>query len=112
MEQKRIHYYCDLCEELCSMKKGNSINDQFSLCNSCFIEYLKLYIRRQKYHPQLWTSNDYQQQKEIVLEKWEELLTEFNKLLPLARKRGGTLGHRIGSVRASMASKIDLIRDY
>ena len=112
MEKKRIHYYCDLCDELCSMEESNGINDQFSLCNSCFIEYLKLHIRRQKCHPQLWTSNDYQQQKEIVLEKWEELLTEFNMLLPLARKRGGTLGYRIGSVRASIARKIDLIRDY
>ena len=112
METEKIHYSCTICEELCSMKKGNSINDQFSLCNSCFIEYLKLYIRKQTCYPELWTPHDYQKQKEIVLEKWEELLTEFNKLLPLAKKRGGTLGHRIGSVRASMARKIDLIRDY
>jgi len=112
MEKKRIHYYCDLCDELCSMEESNSINNQFCLCNSCFIEYLKLYIKRQKCHPQLWTSNDYQKQKEIVLAQWEVLHTELNKLLPLARKRGGTLGHRIGSVKASMARKIDLIREY
>lgn len=112
MKQKTIHYYCDVCEELCSTKEYNSLNNQFHLCNSCFIEYLKLYMKRKKYHPELWTPNDYQKQKETVLEQWVKFESEFNKLLPLARKRGGTLGHRIGSIRASLARKIDLIRDY
>ena len=41
----------------------------------------------------------YIEQEKIVFEKWESLISELNQLLEIARKKGGTLGHKVGSMR-------------
>lgn len=38
-------------------------------------------------------------QKQIVLEKWTELIVELDNYLNLAKKTGGTLSHKVGSMR-------------
>ena len=38
-------------------------------------------------------------QEEIVFEKWNELINELTILLDIGKKRGGTLGHKIGGMR-------------
>ena len=38
-------------------------------------------------------------QKKIVLNKWDELINELSIFLENGRNCGGTLGHRIGSMR-------------
>lgn len=39
------------------------------------------------------------EQREIVFEKWEELINELTKLLVYGKEAGGTMGHKIGSMR-------------
>lgn len=39
------------------------------------------------------------EQSEIVFEKWEELINELTKLLVYGKEAGGTMGHKIGSMR-------------
>lgn len=38
-------------------------------------------------------------QREIVFEKWEELINELTILLVYGKEAGGTMGHKIGSMR-------------
>lgn len=42
---------------------------------------------------------DFWEQKKIVIEKWENLEKELEKLLILAKKVGGTKGHNVGSIK-------------
>lgn len=57
-----------------------------------------------------WDS--YTKQKQLVLYHWEKLIKELAKLLILAKKRGGTLGHRVGSIRARLIDMKSRIENY
>ncbi|TWO30335.1 hypothetical protein E1J38_014860 [Seonamhaeicola sediminis] len=39
------------------------------------------------------------EQNKTVLKKWDELIFELDKYLSLAKKTGGTLSHKVGSMR-------------
>ena len=96
---------------ICNGDTSKSINDQFNLCNSCFREYMKLHIARIKTYPEIKELGNFTEQNQKVLEIWENLIQEINKMIPLAKNRGGTLGHRYGSIRNSLVRMIELIRD-
>lgn len=116
MDEKLIWYNCDFCQKLCSQKDNNSINGQFHMCNSCFIEYMKILLKRNKRHQEnksiCKTSREYSEQKQIVLKHWGHLIQEFDKLIPMIKNRGGTLGHRFGSVGKSLIRLRALIIDF
>ena len=56
--------------------------------------------------------NSYSEQKKLVLYHWDNLIHELANLLTLAKKRGGTLGHRVGSIRATLVDMKKRIEDY
>tara|TARA_R110001592_G_scaffold140113_1_gene360754 strand:+ start:2638 stop:2805 length:168 start_codon:yes stop_codon:yes gene_type:complete len=43
--------------------------------------------------------NERFKQKELVFEKWNELIVELDKYLNQSKKVGGTLSHKVGSMR-------------
>lgn len=57
-----------------------------------------------------WDS--YSEQRELVDYHWEKLINELANLLTLAKKRGGTLGHRVGSIRASLINMKKMLEGY
>lgn len=45
------------------------------------------------------TPKDFWNQKREVIEKWESLTKDLEKLLVLAKRVGGTKGHSVGSIK-------------
>lgn len=45
------------------------------------------------------SAQDFWAQKKIVIEKWEDLVKDLEKMIILAKKVGGTKGHNIGSIK-------------
>jgi len=39
------------------------------------------------------------EQEKVVIEKWNNLINELSVLLEIAKKGGGTIGHKVGSMR-------------
>lgn len=47
-----------------------------------------------------WDS--YSERRKLIDYHWDNLINELANLLPLAKYRGGTIGHRVGSIRAAL----------
>lgn len=55
---------------------------------------------------------DRSEQKKIVLKKWDELISELSTYLEIGRNYGGTLGHRIGSMRDKQIRQMKNFNNY
>lgn len=42
----------------------------------------------------------------MVLEKWEELVYELSMFLETAKKSGGTLSHKVGSMKERQTKRV------
>ncbi len=51
-------------------------------------------------------------QKEIIIEKWDDLIQEISKHLEMGKKSGGTLSHKIGSVKERQIELLEFYKKY
>tara|TARA_R110001606_G_C15259322_1_gene638269 strand:- start:54 stop:230 length:177 start_codon:yes stop_codon:yes gene_type:complete len=50
--------------------------------------------------------------KQIVLKKWEELIDELSLFLDTAKKSGGTLSHKVGSMKDKQKELLNNFKNY
>jgi len=51
-------------------------------------------------------------QKELVYEKWSDLILELEKYLILSKKTGGTLSHKVGSMKDKQKELLKNFKNY
>ena len=52
------------------------------------------------------------EQRKIVFEKWDELINELSKFLVHGKQAGGTMGHKIGSMKKKKKKLKDSFEKY
>lgn len=55
---------------------------------------------------------EYTELKNEIFGKWENLITDMEKLLEKARQRGGTLGYRVGSIKNKQIDLLKFAKNY
>ena len=85
-------------------------SDSISYKNAVYLKNKKLHILNDT---KIETrEEEYTELKNEIFEKWENLITDMEKLLEKARQRGGTLGYRVGSIKNKQIELLKFAKKY
>lgn len=85
-------------------------SDSISYKNAVYLKNKKLHILNDT---KIETrEEEYTELKNEIFGKWENLITDMEKLLEKARQRGGTLGYRVGSIKNKQIDLLKFAKNY